>query len=192
MAKHPGNRFETTTDFAQAFDKAIETLAATAKTGKIGDGKVFVLNVEQAMRVMMTGGTGFAGSHTVRRFLAEGHSVRLLVRSREKVREIYDPLGIGIPEQDVIVGDITDAESLAAKVATLYAQSSRDSVVIGAVTELEQVSANLSHKIWQKITLIRDVEEPVNGVADRVPAAGGPDKADAGQDAAADEEPAGA
>ena len=60
------------------------------------------------------------------------------------------------------------------------------------MTELEQVSANLSHKIWQKITLIRDVEEPVNGVADRAPAAGGPDKADAGQDAAADEEPAGA
>lgn len=50
--------------------------------------------------------------------------------------------------------------SLAAKVATLYAQSSRDGVVISAVTELEQVSANLSGKIWQKITLIRDVEEP--------------------------------
>lgn len=61
---------------------------------------------------MMTGGTGFAGSHTVRRFIAAGHSVRLLVRSREKVREIYDPLGIGIPEQDVILGDITDAESV--------------------------------------------------------------------------------
>ena len=50
--------------------------------------------------------------------------------------------------------------SLAAKVATLYAQSSRDGVVISAVTELEQISANLSSKIWQKITIIRDVEEP--------------------------------
>ena len=82
--------------------------------------------------------------------------------------------------------------SLAATVATLYAQSSRDSVVIGAVTELEQVSTNLSHKIWQKITLIRDVEEPVNGGAERAPAAGGPDKAGAGHDVATDEEPAGA
>ncbi len=44
--------------------------------------------------------------------------------------------------------------SLSAKVATLYAQSSRDSLVISAVTELEQISTNLSHKIWQKITLI--------------------------------------
>lgn len=50
--------------------------------------------------------------------------------------------------------------SLAAKVATLYAQSSRDGVVISAVTELEQISANLSQKIWQKITLIRDVDQP--------------------------------
>jgi hypothetical protein len=52
--------------------------------------------------------------------------------------------------------------------------------------------ANLSHKIWQKITLIRDVEEPVNGGAERAPAAGGADKAGAGKDVAADEEPAGA
>jgi hypothetical protein len=49
--------------------------------------------------------------------------------------------------------------SLTAKVATLYAQSSRDSVVISAVTELENISSNLSHKIWQKITLIKDVPD---------------------------------
>lgn len=49
--------------------------------------------------------------------------------------------------------------SLCAKLATLYAQSSRDSMVISAVTELEQVSSNLSHKIWQKITLIKSGEE---------------------------------
>jgi nitrogen regulatory protein PII len=37
--------------------QVIETLAATAKTGKIGDGKIFVLDVSQAMRVR-TGETG--------------------------------------------------------------------------------------------------------------------------------------
>jgi nitrogen regulatory protein PII len=37
--------------------QVVETLAATAKTGKIGDGKIFVLDVEQAMRVR-TGETG--------------------------------------------------------------------------------------------------------------------------------------
>ena len=35
----------------------IEAISTTAKTGKIGDGKIFVLDVEQAMRVR-TGETG--------------------------------------------------------------------------------------------------------------------------------------
>jgi nucleoside-diphosphate-sugar epimerase len=64
------------------------------------------------MRVMMTGGTGFAGSHTVRAYLAAGHSVRLLVRDPDKVRRVFDPLDLAIPEQDVIAGDITDAASV--------------------------------------------------------------------------------
>lgn len=38
-------------------EKAVETLSSTAKTGKIGDGKIFVLDVEQAVRVR-TGETG--------------------------------------------------------------------------------------------------------------------------------------
>ena len=32
-------------------DQIVETITKTAKTGKIGDGKVFVLDVEQALRV---------------------------------------------------------------------------------------------------------------------------------------------
>jgi nitrogen regulatory protein P-II 1 len=32
-------------------DQVVETIGATAKTGKIGDGKVFVLDVQQALRV---------------------------------------------------------------------------------------------------------------------------------------------
>ncbi|QPH55789.1 P-II family nitrogen regulator [Pontivivens ytuae] len=38
-------------------EKAVETLSTTAKTGKIGDGKIFVVDVEQAVRVR-TGETG--------------------------------------------------------------------------------------------------------------------------------------
>jgi len=38
-------------------DQGIETLARTARTGKIGDGKIFVLDLEQATRVR----TGEAG-----------------------------------------------------------------------------------------------------------------------------------
>ena len=32
-------------------DQVVETIAATAKTEKIGDGKIFVLDVESALRV---------------------------------------------------------------------------------------------------------------------------------------------
>jgi len=42
---------------AEIADQVVETLAATAKTGSIGDGKVFVLDVESALRVR-TGETG--------------------------------------------------------------------------------------------------------------------------------------
>lgn len=64
------------------------------------------------MRVMVTGGTGFTGSHTVRGFLAAGHSVRLLVRDAAKVRRVFDPFEIGFADQDIVVGDITDEESV--------------------------------------------------------------------------------
>lgn len=64
------------------------------------------------MRIMVTGGTGFAGSHSVRAFLAAGHSVRLLVRDPGKVRRVFDPHGIAIPERDVLVGDIVDEDSV--------------------------------------------------------------------------------
>ena len=40
-----------------AAQAVIEAISTTAKTGKIGDGKIFVLDVEQAMRVR-TGETG--------------------------------------------------------------------------------------------------------------------------------------
>ena len=32
-------------------DRIIEAISSTARTGKVGDGKIFVMNVEQALRV---------------------------------------------------------------------------------------------------------------------------------------------
>jgi nitrogen regulatory protein P-II 2 len=42
-----------------AVTKAIEAIKGAAATGKIGDGKIFVLNVEDAVRIR-TGETGAA------------------------------------------------------------------------------------------------------------------------------------
>ncbi len=38
-------------------DRVMESIAKSANTGKIGDGKIFVFNIEQAMRIR-TGETG--------------------------------------------------------------------------------------------------------------------------------------
>lgn len=41
----------------EVLDKAIETIVRSANTGKIGDGKIFVTNLEQVIRIR-TGETG--------------------------------------------------------------------------------------------------------------------------------------
>jgi len=46
----PKVKLEIIVDSAQA-DKVIDTIIQAAKTGKIGDGKIFVLPVEEVIRV---------------------------------------------------------------------------------------------------------------------------------------------
>jgi nucleoside-diphosphate-sugar epimerase len=58
------------------------------------------------MKVMVTGGTGFIGAHTVRALVDAGHDVRLLVRRPELLDTVLKPLGVeGV---DHVVGDATD------------------------------------------------------------------------------------
>ena len=52
----PKIRIELVVEAAQA-DEVVKTITDTARTGKIGDGKIFVLDVEQTIRVR-TGETG--------------------------------------------------------------------------------------------------------------------------------------
>jgi uncharacterized membrane protein len=44
--------------------------------------------------------------------------------------------------------------SLTSKLAALYAQNLPDPVVIDAVNDIEELTSNLSRKIWQKITIL--------------------------------------
>jgi hypothetical protein len=50
--------------------------------------------------------------------------------------------------------------SLTSKLAALYAQNLPDPVVIDAVNDIEELTSNLSRKIWQKITIL-EVRGPV-------------------------------
>ena len=45
------------TDYRDLVDAAVQTILKNARTGKIGDGKIFIINVEDAIRIR-TGETG--------------------------------------------------------------------------------------------------------------------------------------
>lgn len=52
-----------------------------------------------------------------------------------------------------------DLLALLGKVAALYAQNSQDGVVLQAVEEVENLTATLSTKVWQKIMIIDQITE---------------------------------
>lgn len=53
--------------------------------------------------------------------------------------------------------------ALIAKIAALFAQNTDDSVVLGAVNDLEQLTQGLSGKIWQKIMILDLAEDDTPG-----------------------------
>ena len=60
-------------------------------------------------RVLVTGATGLAGSHTVRALLAAGHQVRAFARSPDKARRVF---GSGEAALEIAQGDIGDAATV--------------------------------------------------------------------------------
>jgi nucleoside-diphosphate-sugar epimerase len=107
------------------------------------------------VKVLVTGGTGFTGSHTVRALVAADHKVRLLVRDPAKVRTVFESDGF-IP-QDIVVGDMTDATVVDEALAGC------DGVVHGAaLVDLRRAAARLVED-----TNARGVELVVGGAARR-------------------------
>jgi dihydroflavonol-4-reductase len=68
--------------------------------------------VEWGMRVLVTGGTGYVGSHVALALRRDGHDVRLLVRRPEQVTETFTPHGVTFAPGDVVTGDVLDAGSV--------------------------------------------------------------------------------
>src|SRR5689334_348110 len=58
------------------------------------------------MKILITGATGFVGSHTADRFLESGHSVRALVRSSSNLKWLQGK------DIEIVKGNLLDYESL--------------------------------------------------------------------------------
>ncbi|MDQ1397312.1 MAG: hypothetical protein QOG64_2571 [Acidimicrobiaceae bacterium] len=68
------------------------------------------------MKVLVTGGTGFVGSHSVAALQSAGHDLRLLARTPGKVEQVLGPLGVSLDEIEVVPGDATDEAAVDAAV----------------------------------------------------------------------------
>lgn len=64
------------------------------------------------MRILVTGGTGFVGSHCTRALVAAGHEVTLLVRNAAGVEPALRPLGVDPEKCRVVTGDVLDGETV--------------------------------------------------------------------------------
>jgi dihydroflavonol-4-reductase len=92
------------------------------------------------MRVLVTGGTGFIGSHAVAAFLAAGHEVRLLARRPERVDEVLGPRGIVV--DDVVQGDMAAPDAVARALEGCDAVLHAAAAVAVASGDLSTVSGN--------------------------------------------------
>jgi dihydroflavonol-4-reductase len=73
------------------------------------------------MRVLVTGGTGYVGAHTVQALLAAGHTPRLLVRNTARLATTVGALGVDLDALEIAPGDMTDKATVATAVAGVAA-----------------------------------------------------------------------
>ena len=88
------------------------------------------------MKVLVTGGTGFVGTHLVNRLLHRGHAVAVLARSPEKTRNRYNrPV-------EAVAGDVLDPASIAA------AAAGRDALIhlVGIINEKGNQTFDRMHR----------------------------------------------
>lgn len=90
------------------------------------------------MRILLTGATGFLGSHMTRALIDAGHEVRLMVRLPDRIEPALTPLGLteALP---YAIGDVTDAAAVGRAVegceavvhaASVYSLDPRDAGAI--------------------------------------------------------------
>lgn len=95
------------------------------------------------MTILITGGSGFVGSHTAAELHRRGRTVRLLVRDPQRAARALRPHGIDLADVQVNEGDVTDPFSVKAALrdcsavlhaASVYSFDPRRHAEIRAVT----------------------------------------------------------
>jgi NADH dehydrogenase len=95
-----------------------------------------VADSEVSVRVLITGGTGFVGTHVVNELLRRGHAVAVLARDPAKGRNRYNrPV-------EIVAGDVLDPEAFA------RAASGRDALIhlVGIINEKGRQTFDRMHR----------------------------------------------
>ena len=68
------------------------------------------------MKVLVTGATGFVGSHAAKALQDAGHTVRALVRTPSKLETVTARVGVDLASVETVAGEIADAAAVTAAV----------------------------------------------------------------------------
>ena len=145
-----------------------------------GAGTWFLLNLEARIKRTRI----LADLHELR---AIAHVIDMHQLTKDPTRvasDIQDPSTSSSPAHDMTAFELsryldycTEMLSLTGKLAAMYTFANRDGLVIAAVNEIEELTTNLSRKIWQKISIIEQMTGELRPVQlkpedDRLEAAG--------------------
>jgi hypothetical protein len=153
------------------------------KVGKALEFSEFAQGAEAAMNIVVLSGifivffVRLENRHKRQRALSGLYRLRAIAHVIDMHQLTKDPPGVAGSSRTSSspVRDLTDEQltryldycsemlSFTGKLAALYAQDYPDATVVAAVNDIEQLTTNLSRKIWQKIILIQGSKTMVTG-----------------------------
>lgn len=128
---------------------------------------------DAAVKVLLTGATGFVGSFAVPALLDHGHEVVALVRSPEKAATTLARRGVDPSRVDIRSGDILDLASIEAAVAgcdaAIHAAAAIGVTSGGSVSVVEQNVGGTANVVGAALAAGCDPVVPISSVAIFVP-----------------------